>query len=180
MTWDELYNLFGVKDFIYFISSSQIQDYLFPVRLIFVCFAMVFLFGLIYFMLNSSWLQYKFLEDVTEFFSWQAYGLREVMKQWNKIKKRIDTGAEPDFKLAIIEADDFFIDVLEKAGYDAENFQDSIKKAGRLLNSSASQILTAHETRNSIVFNPDFKISLEETKKILDIYESGINSIGMG
>src|SRR3989344_7535620 len=102
MSWEQLYNLLGIRDFIYFISSSQIQDMLFPVKLVFVTFAMFFLAAVIYFMINSSWLQYKFLEDVTEFVSWQSYGLREISKNWTKIKKRIESGAESDYKLAII------------------------------------------------------------------------------
>ena len=66
MTWEILYNTLGIKDFIYFISSSQIQDMLFPVKLVFVLCSVFFLILTVYFMLNSSWLQYKFLEDITE------------------------------------------------------------------------------------------------------------------
>lgn len=179
MSWDELYNLLGIKDFIYFISSSQLQDYLFPVRLIFVVFAMFFLAGVIYFMINSSWLQYKFLEDVTEFFSWQSYGLREISKRWTKIKKRIETGAESDYKLAIIEADDFLSEVLMNSGFEEDSFQDSIKRASRMFSSGIDEILSAHEVRNSIVYNPDYKISAEQTKSLLSIYENAINSVGM-
>jgi hypothetical protein len=44
----------------------------------------------------------------------------------------------------------------------------------------AGDILIAHETRNNIVYNPDYKISEEQAKKILDIYESAAKSVGMG
>jgi len=180
MNWDSIYNFFGIKDFIYFISSSQLQDYLFPVKLIFVAFAMFFLAGVIYFMINSSWLQYKFLEDVTEFFSWKSYGLREISKRWAKIKKRIESGAESDYKLAIIEADDFLSEVMQDSGFGEDNFEESVKVAGRLLSDKSGEILSAHEIRNSIVYNPDFKLSAEQAKKILDIYESAVNSVGIG
>ena len=93
MTWESLYDFLHIKDFIYFISSSQIQDMLLPVKLVFIFCAAFFLIFVIYFMLNSSWLQYKFLEDVTEFFSWQAFGQRQLKSQWDKIKKRIESGA---------------------------------------------------------------------------------------
>jgi hypothetical protein len=109
MTWESLYNTLGIKEFIYFISSSQLQDMLFPVKLIFGLCTVFFLVAVIYFMLNSSWLQYKFLEDVTEFFSWQAFGQREMQKQWSKIRKRTESGAESDYKLSIIDADDFLM-----------------------------------------------------------------------
>ena len=179
LSWDSVYNFFGIKDFIYFISSPQLQDALFPVKLIFVAFAMFFLAFVVYFMLNSSWLQYKFLEDVTEFFSWQAYGARQISKQWNRIKKRIETGAEADYKLAIIDSEDFLNEVLEKAGYEGKNFEESVQKSGKLLSSLYNDLMRAHEVRNSIVYAPDFKLSADQAKKALADYESAINAVGL-
>ena len=179
MTWEYLYNFFGIKDFIYFISSSQIQDMLFPVKIVFVFFSVFFLVFVIYFMLNSSWLQYKFLEDVTEFFSWQAYGQREMKKQWDRIKKRTESGAESDYKLAIIDADDFLAEVLDDRGYDGKDFEASIKKAGKMIKPILDDVLSAHEVRNSIVYNPDYKLSVDQAKKILDAYQSAANNIGL-
>jgi len=179
MTWEAFYNFFGIKDFIYFISSPQLQDMLFPVKLIFAVFAMFFLVFVIYFMLNSSWLQYKFFEDVTEFFSWQAYGVREMSKQWSKIKKRTESGAESDYKLAIIDADDFLAEVLDNRGYEGKDFDETIKKAGKLIAPILNDILRAHEARNSIVYDPNYKLSADQAKKILETYESAVESIGL-
>jgi hypothetical protein len=180
MTWETLYNYFGIKDFIYFISNPQVQDMLFPIKLVFMTFAMFFLAGVIYFMINSSWLQYKFLEDVTEFFSWQSYGLREISKRWNKIKKRIESGSEPEYKLAVIEAEDFLAEVLEERGYEEKDFVENLKKAAKLISPLLlNEIISAHEVRNSIVYNPDYKLDIEQAKKVLGIYESGINAIGI-
>jgi len=180
MTWEAVYNFLGIKDFIYFISSPQIQEMLFPVKMIFVAFAMFFLAGVIYFMINSSWLQYKFLEDVAEFFSWQSYGTRETSKRWNKIKKRIESGSDSEYKLAIIEAEDFLIEVLEERGYEGKDFEETVKKAGKLISSIEEEIVAAHEVRNSVVYDPDFKLDAERAKKTLNIYEQAINSIGLG
>ena len=179
MTWESVYNFFGVKDFIYYISSSQIQDMLLPVKVVFIFCALFFLVFVIYFMINSSWLQYKFLEDVTEFFSWQAYGQREMEKQWNRIKKRTESGAESDYKLAIIDADDFLAEVLDSRGYEGKDFEEAVKKAGALIKSILTDVLQAHEVRNPIVYNPDFKLATEQAKKILSTYESAVNNIGL-
>ncbi len=178
MNWDALYNFFGIKDFIYFISSSQIQDMLFPVKLVFVSCGALFLVFVIYFMINSSWLQYKFLEDVSEFLSWQSYGQRQMAKQLGRIKKRVESGAEADYKLAIIDADDFLTEVLDKGGYEGKDFGEMLTKAGRLVTPIVKDILKAHETRNSIVYDPDYKLSSDEAKKILETYEAAIRSIG--
>ncbi|OGZ63958.1 MAG: hypothetical protein A2812_02120 [Candidatus Staskawiczbacteria bacterium RIFCSPHIGHO2_01_FULL_36_16] len=179
MSWEQLYNLLGIRDFIYFISSSQIQDMLFPVKLVFVTFAMFFLAGVVYFMVNSSWLQYKFLEDVTEFFSWQSYGLRQISKRWSGIKKRIDLGSETELKLALIEAEDFLKEVLEDVGFEEKDFEESVRKAGRLISPILDDIMKAHELRNFIVYDPDYKLNLEQAKKMLGVYESAINTIGI-
>ena len=180
MSWLDFYNFLGIKDFIYFISSPQLQDYLFPVKLVFVTFAMFFLAFVIYFMINSSWLQYKFLEDAIEFFSWQAYGSREMSKQWNKIKKRTESGSISDYKLAIIDADDLLAEVLDNRGFEGDDFQETIEKAGRLISPILSDITRAHEVRNSIVYDPNYNLTVDQAKKMLSVYESAVNSIGMG
>ncbi|MFH1967952.1 MAG: hypothetical protein ABIJ84_01030 [bacterium] len=179
MSWESLYNLLGITNFIYFISSPQLQDMLFPVKLIFVASSMFFLAFVVYFMLNSSWLQFKFLEDVTEFFSWQAYGAREITRRWNKIKKRMESGAEADYKLAIIDAEDFLGEALEKAGYEGKNFEEMVQKTGKLLSGILSDLVKAHEVRNSIVYDPDFKLSADQAQKTLDAFESAINTVGL-
>jgi len=179
MTWESLYDILYIKDFIYFISSSQLQEMLFPVKMVFIFCALFFLGAVIYFMINSSWLQYKFLEDVSEFFSWQAYGQRELSKQWDKIKKRTESKSDSDYKLAIIDADDFLAEVLDSRGYDGDNFEESINKAGKLIAPILDDVLRAHEIRNLVVYNPDYKLSADQAKKILNTYESAVNNIGM-
>lgn len=179
MSWEDLYNFFGIKEFIYFISSPQIQESLLPIKVIFIFFSIFFLFFVIYFMINSSWLQYKFLEDVTEFFSWQAYGQRQMQKQWEKIRKRVESGSEADYKLSIIDADDYLAEVLDSRGYEGKDFQEAIQRAGRLIGSTLDDVIKAHEVRNLIVYNPDYKLSVVEAKKILSTYQIAINSIGL-
>lgn len=178
MTWETVYDFFRIKDFIYYISSPQLQEMLFPVKLVFVVCGTVFFLGVIYFMLNSSWLQYKFLEDVSEFFSWQAFGQRELAKQLGKIKRRAVSGTEADYKLAVIDADDYLVEVLDKGGYEGKDLAEMLAKAGRLVEPILEDILRAHETRNSIVYDPDFKLSAEEAEKILAIYENAIKTVG--
>jgi len=179
MTWETVYNFFGIKDFIYFISSPQLQDSLFSVRIVFIFCAAIFLVFVIYFMLNSSWLQYKFLEDTSEFFHWQAYEVKQANRQWSKIKKRIESGIESDYKIAIIDADDLLVEALDRRGYEGKDFKEVVDKASKIIADDLKDVLDAHEIRNSIVYNPDFKISADEVKRILAIYESAVKNIGV-
>lgn len=178
MSWETIYNALGIKDFIYFISSPSLQDMLFPAKLVFVVFAMFFLSAVIYFMINSSYLKYKFFEDVTEFFSWQTYGLRQIANRWKKIQKRADSAIESEYKLAVIEADDFFSETLEDRGAEGESFEELVKNAGSVMLPNLNEILSAHEVRNAIVYNPDYKLDLETAKKIITIFEIAGKNIG--
>ena len=71
-------------------------------------------------------------------------------------------------------------EVLDNGGYDGNNFQESIKKAGRLIAPILNEVLEAHEVRNSIVYDPDYKLSAEQAKKILETYELAARGIGLG
>lgn len=177
--WDSLYTAFGIKNFIYYISSPTLQDYLFPVKLVFLVFGVFFFCGVIYFMINSSWLQFKFLEEASKFFSSKSYGARQIAKQWEKITKRLDSDSEAEYKLAVIEADDFLNSVLDDWGYEGETFEETIAKASKFFRDNQAQILHAHEVRNSIVFNADLVVTKEQAAGILDIYYKAITSLGL-
>ena len=178
MSWESIYNFLGIKDFIYFISSPNLQDMLFPVKLVFVFFTIFFLSAIIYFMMNSSYLKYQFFEDVTEFVSYQAYGLREIANRWKKIKKRVESGAESEYKLALIEADDFLSEMLEERGFTGKTFEELVSNAGKIVLPNSNEILSAHEIRNTVVYDPEYKIDLDQVRKILAIYEASTKNIG--
>src|SRR3989338_2541032 len=164
MSWIQIYEYLGVTEFIYFISSPIIQEKLFYIKLVFIAFGLFFLVGVFYFYLNSTYLQYQFLQDASEFFSWQPYGLRTINKRWRQIIKKTESRFEDDYKLAIIEADDFLYQVLEEAGFRGESFEELSKSAGARVITNLDTILQAHEIRNSIVYNQDFRIEPETAK----------------
>lgn len=177
MTWEQLYDSFGAKDFIYFISSAELQEMLFPVKLVFIFFTIFLFVAVVYFMTNSSYLKYKFVEDVSEFFSWRSYGQKEMYKRLNKIKKRLQSDSEAEYKLAIIEADDFLNEVLEEREVQGATFEEIVKNTGKVDLPNPQEILQAHEIRNSIVYDPDYKISQDQATKVLTVYENAINTI---
>ena len=91
----------------------------------------------------------------------------------------MESGAEADYKLAIIDAEDFLSETLEKAGYEGKNFEETVQKSGRLLSGILSDLVKAHEVRNSIVYDPDFKLSADQAKKALDAFEAAVNTVGL-
>lgn len=123
-------------------------------------------------------MKYHFLEDFFEFFSWQAFGLKQIADRWRKIRKRLDSGIESEYKLAVIEGEDFLLETLDDRGFEGKSFEEILYATGSGLLSNQEEILSAHKIRNSIVYEPDFSISLEETKRVLSIFETAIKTIG--
>jgi hypothetical protein len=181
MSWDQIYDSLGIKDFIYFISSPSIQHELLPVKIVFIVFTIFFFCAVIWFYVNSTYIQYMFLQDTTEFFSKTSYGLRGVTRNWKKIKKRADGGTEADLKLAIIEADDFLFETLQDGDYKGDTLEEMIESASKKISAdSIRQILEAHAIRNSIVYEPDYKLDVPTARRILELYEVVVKNIAVG
>lgn len=177
--WEYIYNILGIRDFIYFISSPAIQDALLPIKIVFILFTVFFFCAVIYFYVNSSYIQYKFLQDTTEFLSSQTYGLRKVNQNWKRIKKRLDTSNESELRLAIIEADDFLYETLQDMDYIGSTFEELVSDASKRALHNSQDVLSAHAVRNFIVYEPDRKLDLDEAKKILSVYENAIKNVSI-
>ena len=177
--WEQLYDLLGIKEFIYFISSPSIQDSLLGIKLVFIAFTVFFFCAVIYFYLNSSFLRHQFLQDSIEFFSWQSFGLREVNNRWKKIMKNIKTGTESEYKLAIIEADDFLYQIMEDKGLKGDSFEELLASAGKKVVPDMDDLLTAHQVRNSIVYDANYSLEAEKGVRIMSLYEFAIKNISL-
>jgi hypothetical protein len=177
--WDWIYGQLGIRDFVYFISAPSVQDAIWPVQLIFVGFTLFFFFAVMWFYVNSSYIKYKFLEDTVEFFSSEAYGLRDVGRKLKAIESRIGSGSENEYKLAIVEADDLLFQVMKKRGYKGDTFEELISGVSEKIISNFDDVIAAHETRNSIVRDINFRIEVQEAKKIFTEYETAIKSISI-
>ncbi len=177
--WEQLYQLTGTKEFIYFVSSPIIQDSLFGIKLVFIAFTVFFFCAIIWFYINSSYIQYQFLQDTIEFLSWQSFGLREINKRWNVIIKSIKSGTQSEYKLAIIEADDFLYQVLEEKDFEGDSLDELLEKAGRKRIQNFDDILGAHSIRNAIIYDTSYILEIETAKRLLSHYESAIKSISL-
>jgi hypothetical protein len=178
-SWEQMYDLLHVKGFIYYISSPTIQDNLFGIKLVFIAFSLFFFGAVMYFYINSTYLQYEFLQDTIEFLSWQSFGSREINRKWDSIMKGIKSGTESEYKLAVIEADDFLYQVLEEKDFEGDSLEELIQKAGPKRLQHYDEMLQAHSIRNAIVYDTSYSLDSEVAKQILTNYESAIKSIAL-
>ena len=148
-------------------------------KIISIILALIFLVGIILLILKNSWLKYRFLENLTEFFIYRPFGVKKTFKEWAKINKRLEAGREADYKLAIIEADSLLNDILAKMGYGGGTITDRLKQIDSNILPNINQVWEVHKIRNNVVHDPDYQLSLSQATKVLSIYEESLRHLEM-
>jgi len=117
------------------------------------------------------------LQDMTEFLTYRPYGVKKIVKIWSKIKGRLESGSESEYKLAVIEADSILNDILERMGFKGETLGNRLKQVTTAILPSIEEVGEAHKIRNNIVHDPDYKLTLDQTQKALEIYERALRDL---
>jgi len=140
-------------------------------RLAFIIISLIFLVLLVILLFKNTFLWRLFIEDWMEFFTWKAFGISMIERTWEKIKKRLNTGQESEYKLAIIEADKILGDVLKRMEYSGKEVNEILNRLSASVFPYLDEIKWAHNIHECIIHDPDFRLSLDDTKKAMDIYE---------
>lgn len=95
----------------------------------------------------------------------------KMKARWDKIRKRLESGNEADYKVAIIEADGAIDDLIRRMGYKGENMMERIENipGGQL--DRMDEIKEAHNVRNRIIHEEKFNVSRETAEEVFAKYE---------
>lgn len=102
-----------------------------------------------------------------------------LTKNWKKIKKDLESGDENKYKVAIIKADAIIEDMLIKLKYKGENFTDIVTNIPPGQVEHLDEIKQAHEIRNKIVLDENFKVDEKMAKETLALYEKFLEFFGI-
>ena len=160
-----------------FLFNPQEDGWFIIVRMVFLAISFLLVAGIVFSLFKSSYLKLRFLEDATEFLTFRPSGVKKLFRAWNKIKARLDSGLESEYKLAVIEADGILDDVLRRMGYRGENLAERLANLTSATLSNIEDLKEAHRSRTNILHNPDQSLSLDEAKKILAIFEKALESM---
>jgi hypothetical protein len=165
------FNNIEMNNVINFIIQPEFKGFLLYIKIIFIAVSAILFGAIIILLKKSSWLQSRYLEEITEFTTYRPFGIKESLMQWNRISKRLETGEESEYRLAVIEAETLLDKALAKLGYKGDNFIQKLEQLDKTILPNIKDVYKAHEIRNSIVHNPDYKLTLDKTKEVLAIYE---------
>ncbi len=116
-------------------------------------------------------------------------GTAILNERWESIVNRSKINSPESIRLAILDADNFVDDLLDRMGLGGGNGFASKEKtsasmADKLENISIDDFNTlnrlwaAHRVRNKVVHEPGFTVSHEEAQRTLDDYASFLKEVG--
>ena len=165
------------ENLISFFISPSLTEWLLIIKIIFIVLSLLFICFIIFALMKTSWLKFRFLYDAVELLTYRPFGVRKMEKSWKKIVVRIDTGLESEYKLAVIEADNMLDEILKKMGYGGESLGERLEKLTAATLPDIEGIREVHQARNNIIHDPNYKLSLNETRRLLDIFEKAFKDL---
>ncbi len=97
--------------------------------------------------------------------------------RWDEMMARLEGGAESDFALAIIDADNITDDVLKRIGFQGETMAERISNLNPIQFPEVSILQEVHRVRNNIAHTPGFKISKGEAERVLAKYKKVLEEL---
>lgn len=96
----------------------------------------------------------------------------KMQRQWDKVKKRLESGDMSQYKVAIIEADAVADKLLEGIGYKGNNMAERLAQIKpEQLDYYTDELSQVHEIRNRIVHEEDFSVDKETAEGVVKVYE---------
>ncbi|MGB9743150.1 MAG: hypothetical protein ACPLW9_00290 [Minisyncoccales bacterium] len=170
-------NIYSPDQIINFLFSPPNTNWFLVIKFFFIIISSLFIVFIILGFLNTSWAEARFIINLREFFNYQPIEIRGYKKTWRKIKARLESGLEAEYKLAVIEAEELFEEILKKIGYPGEELLEKLEKLTPDIISNINEIKQAHQIRNQIVYDPNYHLSLEEAAKVINIFDKALQEL---
>jgi hypothetical protein len=117
------------------------------------------------------------LEMVTESVAGPELPKKVVVKKWESVLEKLAKDDEDSYKLAVIEADKIFDDLLKKIGYLGEDMGERLKQLTPAQLSNLDEVWQAHKLRNQIVHEPDFHLTHSQARRAIEIYQRALEDL---
>ncbi len=157
----------------YFVSSD-FQKTLILIKLISAAISFFFIF-IIAILLSRSQAAWWVGERIDSF---RKVNLPQKTEQrWLKIKERLEKGDEANLKMAIIEADGIFDDLLKRMAFPGKDMAERLTQFEKHELKSIDELWAAHRLRNLIVHEPAIKITQQEAERAIKGYEAALKEL---
>ncbi len=102
---------------------------------------------------------------------------QELANYWQAVAGKLSSHDETHWKLAVIEADNFFDYVLSLLGYVGESLADKLQQLRSEQLKNLNDIWRVHKIRNALVHDPTFRLSFGQAEEVVNTYERALREL---
>ena len=168
-----------IWEILFKINSPELQAKLLWVKIPFFLIIVLFITIIIIAITRTPYLRLSTYGSAVEILTYRPFGFPKMRQQWRKIMRRLDTGSESEYKLAIIESDTLLDEMLKKMRLAGETMDERLERITPLMISNVEELKNAHQVRNSIVYDPDYRLNLQEARRTLSVYQKTFESLDL-
>lgn len=168
-----------ILEFVSKINAPELQAYFIWIKILFFIVITLFITMIVIGLTKTPYLQLSMIGDAVELITYRPYGFPKMGRRWQRIMRRLDAGNESEYKLAIIEADALLDEMLKKMRLAGETIDERLQKITPFMIPTVEELKTAHQVRNSIVYDPDYRISLSEARRVLLAYQKTFEDLDL-
>jgi len=162
----------SIEDIYLFFLSQTWQNVVAILKPACLLAIVIFLLTLIWVFTKSKWLYWYLIWDSQDFVRGAPVPFqKKAQETWNKIKKKLSSKKEADWKLAIIEGEKIVEDVLFKMGYKGKNIKEKLEFATKAQIPNLESLSSSAEIYENIISAPDYRISRDKAAEVIKALE---------
>lgn len=162
-----------LKELIIFFGGTRLAH---DLKLFGIFLSLVF-GGLTVFLIVKLQIIDNWFKTAGNFLLTHAFPKRHLNKSWQKILTRLSKSDEANLRLALIEADNLFDDLLKQMRIPGESMADRLRYIDSSQISNIDEIWRAHKLRNVMVHNHEYPITRNEMEFGVDAYEKALKEL---
>jgi len=163
---------FGWESILLFFQSEGWHNFLSILQPVCILAILIFIIVIIWSLWKSTWAYWYVSADFYDFIHGGPTTPESIVqKKWKKIKKRMESLNEANWKLAVIEAEELVEKILEEMGYKGEGLKEKLKGVSEAEIKNVSDLISAYDVFINILSDPDYRLKREKAIKSFSAFE---------
>ncbi len=161
------------------INFPEIQETFFWLKILFFFVIALFIFPIAVSFAKTPYLRLSMVGDAVEILTYRAFGIPKIRQRWQRVMRRLDTGSEAEYKLAIIEADTLLNEMFGKMKIPGATMDERLQKITPFMIPNIEELRNIRLIRNSVIYDPDYRLSLGEARRVLLVYQKTFENLDL-
>ncbi|OHA48631.1 MAG: hypothetical protein A2991_02885 [Candidatus Terrybacteria bacterium RIFCSPLOWO2_01_FULL_58_14] len=117
------------------------------------------------------------LEHMSESLRGSIVSTNRFVRQWQRIRQRLESPVETEWKIAVLEADSLINDLLRRMGYPGTSTGERLKGISKAQLTSLDALWEAHKVRNMVAHDPQLRLVYRQAREALEGFEVFLREI---